>query len=117
MLNFGQELGSPSDPRLYGNGTLWTRIPARPYFTHDGHSPGIRLKTPWFRARRGLVRVAGMPVSGAPATFSAAVGTPAEYGPTGFAASVLTFGRPGCWRVRATLAGRPLSIVLDVPSQ
>ncbi len=116
MLNFGQELGSPSDPRLYGNGTLWTRIPTRTYFTHDGHSPGIRLKTPWFRARRGLVRVTGVPVSGPPAQFSAAVGTPAEYGPTGFAPSVLTFGRPGCWHVRATLAGRVLSIVLDVPS-
>jgi hypothetical protein len=117
MLNYGAQIGSPSDPRLYGNGVLWTAIPLRSYYGPAPRGPGISLKTPWFRARPGAVRVSGALVSGPPASFHADVGTPAEYGPTGFAASLLTFGRPGCWRVRATLAGRVLTVVLDVPSR
>jgi hypothetical protein len=117
ILNFGQQIGSRSDPRLFGNGTLWTVIPnRRASFGRFQNSPDIRLKLPWFRARKGTVRLTAAPVSGSSAKFHSSVGTPAQYGPTGFAPSTLAFGRAGCWHLRATLAGRALTIVLAIPS-
>ena len=35
--------------------------------------------------------------------------------PRGFVQSGLVFGRPGCWRLRAHLAGHVLTVVLYVP--
>src|SRR5581483_6206451 len=69
----------------------------------------------WFRARDGLVRVTAQPLDGRPGRFTGSVGTPSEYGPTGFAPSILEFSRQGCWRVQARLAGRVLEIIASVP--
>jgi hypothetical protein len=74
----------------------------------------LGIKMGWFRARPGLVTITARPLYGPPASFSAQVGTPAEYGPTGFTASGIAFGRPGCWRLHASLAGHVLTIVLNV---
>ena len=69
----------------------------------------------WFRARAGLVTITAKPVHSPQARFNAHVGTPEEYGPTGFAPSSLEFGQPGCWRLRAALAEQVLTVVLYVP--
>ncbi len=68
----------------------------------------------WFRARRGVVTITAKPLTGPPARFSGQVGTPAQYGPTGFTASGLAFGRPGCWQLHVRLAGRVLTLVVNV---
>jgi hypothetical protein len=115
LLNFGNPIASESDPGWYGNGALWTRLQPQTRFLRDRQTGKIGHKLGWFRARRGLVTVTGKPLHGPPARFSAQVGTPQEYGPTGFAAGGLEFGRPGCWQVRAQLAGRVLTLVLKVP--
>jgi hypothetical protein len=116
LLNFGNPITSASDPSLYGNGTLWTGIPQPSWFRRDPGTAMIAVKMGWFRARNGLVTITARPLHGPSARFSADVGTPAEYGPTGFAAGGLAFGRPGCWQLRAHLAGRVLKLVLYVPS-
>ncbi len=54
------------------------------------------------------------PCHGTPARFAANVGSPAWYGPTGFAPSIVAFGRTGCWVLHAHLAGRTLELVLRV---
>ncbi len=115
LLNFGDPIASASDPSLYGNGTLWVGLPQPNWAVRDSMTGMIGLKLGWFRARRGVVTVTGRPRDGSSARFSAQVGTPAEYGATGFAASDLEFGRGGCWQINARLAGRVLTVVLQVP--
>ncbi len=115
LLNFGTPITNPSDPSLYGNGTLWTGLPRAQTVARDPRTGMIGVKLGWFRARRGLVTITAKPWRGPAARFRAWVGTPQEYGPTGFAASGLTFGRAGCWQLRARLAGRVLKLVLYVP--
>lgn len=114
LLNFGNPMTTPSDPTLYGNGTLWVGIPQPDWAIRDPRTGKIGMKVGWFRARRGVVTVTGHPWHGAPAEFRADVGTPQEYGATGFAASGLEFARAGCWRIDARLAGSTLTFVLDV---
>jgi hypothetical protein len=115
LLNFGTPMTRPSDPSLYGNGTLWTALPWGAPVVRDPHTGMLGIKVPWFRAHNGLVTITASPLTAPSARFSASVGTPQEYGPTGFAASGLAFGRPGCWRLRASLAGRILTVVVNVP--
>jgi hypothetical protein len=117
LLNFGDQIASPTDPTLYGNGILWTGIPSPAWSVWDPRTRMIGIKMGWFRARPGRVTLTAKPLDGLPARFTGQVGTPAEYGPTGFAASGFAFGRPGCWKLRASLAGRVLTIVLDVRSR
>jgi hypothetical protein len=114
LLNFGNQIASPTDPTLYGNGVLWTGIPSPAWSVWDPRTRMIGIKMGWFRARPGRVTLTAKPLDGPPARFTGQVGTPAEYGPTGFAASGLAFGRPGCWKLHASLAMRELTIVLDV---
>lgn len=115
LLNFGNPIASASAPGWYGNGALWTQLPAPSQFARDPRAHTIGLKIGWFRARPGGVTVEARPLGSRPAPFLAQVGTPAEYGPTGFVASGLHFGRPGCWRLRAHLAGTVLTVMLHVP--
>jgi hypothetical protein len=114
LLNFGDPMTRPSDPSLYGNGTLWVGIPKANWAIRDPRTGMVGMKVGWFRARRGVVTVTGRPWHGAPAAFRADVGTPQEYGATGFAASGLEFAHTGCWELRARLAGRVLRVVLEV---
>jgi hypothetical protein len=111
LLNFGDPIASPSDPGWYGNGALWTELPAPAPSQADGR---LAMKMGWFRALTGQVTITGKPLYGPPASFSAAVGTPPEYGPAGFTISGIAFGRSGCWRLHASLAGRVLTVVLNV---
>jgi hypothetical protein len=111
LLNFGNPIASPSDPGWYGNGALWTELPAPAPSQAHGM---LAMKMGWFRALTGQVTITGKPLYGPPASFSAGVGTPAEYGPTGFTISGIAFGRSGCWRLHASLAGRVLTVVLNV---
>jgi hypothetical protein len=115
MLNFGDLIGNPSDPGLYGNGVLWTVLPWTNQ-TIRGPGRAIHMKIPWFRAQTGTVTISAAPLGGPPARFRAFVGSPASYGATGFAPSILQFGRPGCWRLQAHLASRVLTLVVRVPA-
>ena len=54
------------------------------------------------------------PLHGPRARFTAGVGSPASYWPTGFSPSILAFGRTGCWVVDAHLAGKALEVVFRV---
>jgi hypothetical protein len=74
------------------------------------------MKFPWFRARPGRVIVTARRLSGSDSRFSASVGTPAQYGATGFAPSTLGFAAPGCWMLRAQLDHRTLQVAISVPS-
>jgi hypothetical protein len=114
LLNFGDPIASASDPSWYGNGAVWTKLPPPTQVMRDTRTGMLTLKVGWFRARPGLVTVTAKPLHGPPARFTADVGTPQEYGPTGFTASGLAFGRPGCWQLRARLAGASLTLVLYV---
>ena len=111
LLNFGDPIASRSDPGWYGNGALWTELPTPAPIQADGM---LGMKVGWFRARIGQVTITGTPLYGPPARFSARVGTPAQYGATGFTVSGIEFGRPGCWRLHASLDGRVLTVVLNV---
>jgi hypothetical protein len=113
-LNFGTPIGSPSQAGLYGNGTLWTVVPTPGGFRRNPRTGMFETKVPWFRARRGLVTITATPRDGPPARFRATVGTPQEYGPTGFAPSGLAFGKTGCWQLHGQLAGSVLNLVLNV---
>jgi hypothetical protein len=113
LLNFGSPVASRSDPGWYGNGALWTQLPTPSQFTKT-RSGMLRTKMGWFRAAPGVVRLTAHPVGGAPARFSADIGTPAEYGRLGFAPGILEFGRVGCWEVDAQLGGRRLRLVMRV---
>jgi hypothetical protein len=114
LLNFGDPIAKPSDPGWYGNGVLWTLLPLFSAQTLRGPGPAVHMKIPWFRADTGRVTITAAPLAGPPARFSANVGTPASYGATGFAPSILQFGRPGCWRLHAHLASRVLTLVVRV---
>jgi hypothetical protein len=105
-------MAKPSDPGLYGNGVLWTDLGASTSFIRASGGK-LTLKMPWFRAARGQVTIAGRPLSGPPARFSATVNA-GDYGPYGFVPAGIVFGRPGCWLLQARLAGRVVSVVLDV---
>jgi hypothetical protein len=113
LLNFGTPMARPSDPRLYGNGVLWTVLPWSNQ-TIRGAGPAVRMKIPWFRARTGSVAISAAPLGGPPARFTADVGSPESYGATGFAPSILHFGRAGCWRLHAQLASHVLTLVVRV---
>lgn len=106
-------MAKPSDPGWYGNGVLWTHLPMPTQFIPTP-SGLLSTKIPWLRARTGTVTIDGRPLHGPPAPFTADVGSPASYGPTGFAPSILAFGRTGCWVLHAHLAGRTLEVVLRV---
>ena len=113
LQNGGRAIARASDPGWYGNGTLWTNLPWSTQFIRTP-SGLLSTKIPWFRARTGTVTVDGRPLHGPPARFTANVGTPASYGPTGFSPSILAFGRTGCWVVHAHLHGKTLEVVLRV---
>ena len=113
LLNFGDPLARPSDAGFYGNGVLWTVLPWS-HQTISGPDPSIHLKIPWFRAAPGVVTVTAVPLHGGPARFSADVGSPASYGTTGFAPSILRFGRAGCWRLHAHLASHVLTLIVRI---
>jgi hypothetical protein len=114
LLNLGQPIAKASDPGWYGNGTLWTSLRPPISFRRDGRHGMLVTKIGWFRARPGGVTIMAEPVRGPPARFRADVGTSQSYGATGFAPSILEFGRFGCWRLRARLGDRVLTVVLDV---
>jgi len=114
MMNFDRPIAKASDPGWYGNGVLWTQFPPRGFDFIPGPGGVLTLKMPWFRAGRGPVTIDARPLSGPPARFSASVSADA-YGTYGFVPAGLVFGRPGCWRLRAHLAGRVLTVVLRVP--
>lgn len=113
LQDLGMPIGKVSDPGWYGNGVLWTQLP---WSTQSIRTPSGMLshKVPWFRARTGTVTVDAEPLHGPPARFAANVGSPASYGPTGFAPSIIEFSRTGCWVLHAHLAGRQLEVVLRV---
>ena len=106
-------MARPSDPGFYGNGVLWTVLPWSNQTIRE-RGAAVHMKIPWFRAQAGAVSISGAPLSGPPARFRASVGSNASYGPTGFAPSILQFGRPGCWRLHAHLASRVLTLVVRV---
>lgn len=112
----GQVIGSADDPGWIGAGALWTRLPLNLPSWRDKDTGLISLKHLWFRAGSGQVRLAGKPLTGATAVFKADVGTVAAYGPTGFDPSILEFGRPGCWKISASLGDDRLDLVIDVPA-
>lgn len=114
LLNLSDPIAIASAPGWYGNGALWTELPPPTQSTRDPQTGLLGIKMGWFRARTGLVTITATPLHGPPARFIAQVGTPQEYGPTGFTASGLQFGRPGCWQLHAHLAGRVLTVVLYV---
>ena len=113
LLNLGEPIARASDPGWFGNGVLWTVLPWGNQSLR-GPGPFIHMKVPWFRADTGSVTITAAPVGGPPARFAASVGSPASYGATGFAPSILRFGRPGCWKLHAHLASRVLTLVVRV---
>jgi hypothetical protein len=113
MMNFDTPIAKPSDPGWYGNGVLWTQFPRGGFDFLRGPGGRLTLKMPWFRASRGPVTIDGRPLHGAPARLRARVNA-GDYGPYGFVPAGLVFGRPGCWLLRAHLAGHVLVVVLDV---
>jgi hypothetical protein len=106
-------LPKSADQGWYGNGVLWTQLPWPRQFIRTP-SGLLSTKVPWFRAKNGVVTLDAKPLHGSPARFSANVGSPASYGPTGFAPSIIAFGRTGCWTLHAHLAGHELEVVLRV---
>jgi hypothetical protein len=112
LLNFHDPIAKATDPGWRGNGTLWTNI-SPPYFV-TSPSGALTTKMGWFRAKAGRVAITGRLLNGRRAPFVADVGTPAEYGPTGFTLAAMSFGVPGCWVLHATLARRVLKVVLRV---
>ena len=113
LQNLGEPIARASEPGWYGNGVLWTDLPWPTQFIRTP-SGLLSTKIPWFRARTGRVTVDASPLHAAAAPFTADVGSPASYGPTGFAPSILAFGRTGCWVVHAHLVGRSLDVVMRV---
>jgi hypothetical protein len=113
LTNLGTPIARRSGPGWYGNGALWTNLPWSTQFIRTP-SGLLSTKIPWFRARTGTVTVDARPLHGPPARFTADVGSPASYGPTGFSPSILAFGRTGCWVVHARLAGKALEVVFRV---
>ncbi len=100
----------------YGNDALWVMLPA------DGTLPALRqpdgtltTRFPWFRLAPGSVKVAAERLDGPTDTFSADVGTVAEYGDRGFTPSILYWSAPGCWRITSQVAAHvTLTFVLRV---
>jgi hypothetical protein len=116
LTNLGNPI-STGEPRWIGNDAVWVNLPADGvlHAVRTGPDTGpFRTKLAWFRAKAGQVEVRARPLTGAPAGFHADVGTVAEYGAVGFAASVLSFERPGCWRLTAALAGSTLAFTVAV---
>lgn len=113
LEDLGMPIGKARDPGWYGNGVLWTQLPWSIQFIPTP-SGMLSTKVGWFRARIGTVTVDAEPLHGPPARFAANVGSPASYGPTGFAPSILEFARTGCWVLHAHLAGHRLAVVLRV---
>jgi hypothetical protein len=113
MMNFDTPIAKASDPGWYGNGVLWTQLQPGGFDFLRGPGRVLTLKMPWFRASRGPVTIDGRPMSGPPARFSAWVNA-GDYGPYGFVPAGIVFGRAGCWLLRGHLAGRVLTVVLDV---
>ena len=113
LQNLGMPIGKASSSGWYGNGVLWTQLP---WTSQSVRTPSglLSMKVPWFRARDGTVTIDARPLHGPKARFAANVGSPASYGPTGFAPSIIAFGRTGCWRLDAHLAGTTLEVVLRV---
>jgi hypothetical protein len=112
----GQVIASRDEPDWLGSGGLWTRLTLLRPTRRDGQTGMITLKHLWFRARPGDVHVTAHPATGGDAAFSASVGTSQEYGAIGFVASVLSFARPGCWTITASLQDDPLSFTTRVPA-
>jgi len=102
----------------YGNGSLWVMLPPDGQLPTDAHPDGsVTTKFPFFRIQHGQVRVRAQRLDGPPGRFSAMMGTVDAYGDSGFVPSELRFSTPGCWRLRAAVAGRPaLSFTVLVKS-
>ena len=113
VLNWGQVLTTAKHGWV-GSGGLWVELPPRGVLETELRDGFLEAKFAWFRATPGQVVVIGQPMDSTRAPFKADVGTVPEYGPTGFTASGLSFGRAGCWRVTGTLGQSRLSLVLQV---
>ena len=114
-MNRGTVL-TTSQSGWFGNGRLWVELPAHSvlFARRLPHSGQLQVKFAWFRAVRGQVRVKAHMREGATARFNAEIGTVAEYGPTGFVPSVLSFARSGCWVLTGGLGRNSLTFVLRV---
>ena len=98
-----------------GNAAIWIQLPTNgvlPAMPEPGKTT-IFTKFPWFRVLPGQLTASGVRLDG-DGEFSADVGTPSEYGPTGFVPSILAFDQPGCWQITGSLQGQTLSFVTRV---
>jgi hypothetical protein len=69
-------------------------------------------KIGWYRRRPGLIRLYAKRLDGPPADFTSYV--PRGCGRTGFQASDLTFGAPGCWALTAVVGKHRSRFVVEV---
>lgn len=112
----GQVIASRDEPDWLGSGGIWTRLTLIRPTRRDDKTGMITLKHLWFRARSGDLHVTAHPATGGDAAFTASVGTSRQYGRIGFVASVLSFARPGCWTITATLQDDRLSFTTTIPA-
>jgi hypothetical protein len=110
LLNLGHPIAKASSPGWYGNGALWTQLPLGRPIRQDRK---LTMKIGWFHSLPGRVTLTGHLLHGS-APFQAGVGTPAEYGQTGFVVSGVALGAPGCWVLRARVRASVLTVVFDV---
>ena len=111
LLNFSSPIGNPTAHDWYGNGSLWTNVPAA---GPNRQGRWLVTKVGWFRAVPGNVHVTGSLLDGQPARFRASTGSSASYGATGSTPSLLLFGQPGCWVVKGRLGRSVLRVVMRV---
>jgi hypothetical protein len=69
-------------------------------------------KIGWYRRRPGRLHLYAKRLDGPPASFTSTV--PYGYGLTGFQASGLTFGAPGCWALTAVVGKQRSRFVVEV---
>lgn len=105
--------------RWYGNDAMWVRLPREGVLpaSPDQGRQTISTKFPWWRVLSGQLSAMAQSLDRDAGHFEADVRSPAEYGPTGFVPSTLTFDHPGCWEITGSIQGSSLSFIVQVVEQ
>ncbi len=90
------------------------KLPDGGYMATISRDGSISAKVGWWRGTPGQLVVRGWRLDARAAPLRADVRTVAEYGPTGFVPSGVTFPTTGCWRVVGKLRNASLSFVVRV---
>ena len=103
----------------YGNDAVWVMLPTSGHLPSQRDDGALSTKFPFFRLRHGQVQVSAKRLDGPTGAFSAHPGMISAYGDVGFVPTGLSWSAPGCWQLRATVAGSdPLifTVLVDAPT-